>query len=218
MRPLSSPHSIWVLVQLILAEYFQSQRILIEWGSAIAIPILFIRNSTNMHTMMATWSLYSILVALYTTSVLADVAEQPFQLQRLLAIQSRRAYISAYLIAANLIIISSYVITIVVSFVIAPLAHPPFLTLIASAVSMVVLISVMAAVMLMMTPLVASTTQRILVLLLITLPLAWNIIEPVVQRLVGTNYTTLIAGLTTLWRHSAVAAAPPLCNHHHPTN
>ena len=197
--PSTTRSSIWQLVRLILTEYFQSQRILIEWGSAIAVALLLVRDSSSVHTVMATWSLYSILVALYTTSVLADIAEQPFQLQRLLAIQSRRAYICAYLIAANSIVASSYVITMALSFLVAPLAHPSLLTLVASIPSMLVLISVVTTLMLMLTPLVANTQQRIVVLLLITIPLAWNIIGPAVQRLVGANYTPVIASFATLW-------------------
>ena len=53
--------------------------------------------------------------------------------------------------------------------------------------------------MLMLTPLVTSTQQRIGVLLLITIPLSWNIIGPAIQRVIGPNYTSLIAGFTTLW-------------------
>jgi hypothetical protein len=197
--PSTTPNSIWQLVRLILTEYFQSQRILIEWGSAIAVTLLLIRDSTSIHTVMATWTLYAILLALYTTSVLADVAEQPFQLQRLLAVQSRRAYICAYLIAANAIVISSYVITILLSFFVAPLAHPSILILIASILCMLVLLSVVTTLMLMLTPLVASTQQRIMVLLLVTLPLAWNIIGPAIHRTLGPNYTSVIAGFNTLW-------------------
>ena len=191
--------SIWQLIRLILTEYFQSQRILIEWGSAIAVAIFLVRNSTNVHTVMATWTLSSILMALYTTSVLADIAEQPFQLQRLLAVQSRRTYICAYLIAANGIVISSYVIMIVLSFLVAPLAHPPILVLVASILCMLILLSVVTTLMLMLTPLVASTQQRIVVLLLVTVPLSWNIIGPAIQRTLGPSYTPIIAGFTTLW-------------------
>jgi hypothetical protein len=53
--------------------------------------------------------------------------------------------------------------------------------------------------MLMLTPLVASTQQRIVVLLIITIPLSWNIIGPAVLRVIGPNYTSLMAGFTTLW-------------------
>jgi len=197
--PPTMPTSMWHLVQRILMEYMQSQRILIEWGSAIAVAAILIRDGTNTHTMMATWSLYSILVALYTTSVLADVAEQPFQMQRLLAIQSRRAYISAYLIAANIIVISSYIIVVVVSFVTAPLARPTLELFAASLPCILVLISVVTTLMLMLTPLVANTQQRIFVLLLITIPLSWNILGPAIQRFIGTEYSAFIAAFTTIW-------------------
>jgi hypothetical protein len=197
--PPTMPTSMWRLVQRILTEYMQSQRIFIEWGSAIAVATILIRDTANTHTLMATWSLYSILVALYTTSVLADIAEQPFQMQRLLAIQSRRAYISAYLIAANIIVISSYIIVVVVSFLIAPLARPTLELFAASLPCMLVLISVVTTLMLMLTPLVASTQQRIGVLLLITIPLSWNIIGPAIQRFVGTEYSPFIAAFATIW-------------------
>ena len=197
--PPTMPNSMWQLVRRILTEYMQSQRILIEWGSAIVVATILIRDSTNTHTMMATWSLYTILVALYTTSVLADIAEQPFQMQRLLAIQSRQAYISAYLIAANAVVISSYIIVVAVSFLTAPLARPTLEILGASLPSLLVLSSIVTAVMLMLTPLVANTQQRIVVLLLITIPLSWNIIGPAIQHIIGPEYTTIIAAFTTIW-------------------
>jgi hypothetical protein len=53
--------------------------------------------------------------------------------------------------------------------------------------------------MLMLTPLVASTQQRIVVLLLVTIPLSWNIIGPAIQRTLGSSYAPIIAGFTTLW-------------------
>lgn len=187
------------LVRLILTDYVQSQRILIECGSVVAVSLLLVRDTTNANTMLAIWTLYAVLLALYTTSVLADIAEQPFQIQRLLAIQSRRTYISAYLIAANIIVISSTSILALLSLWVAPFAQPTLMVLVMAVPSMLVLIGVMTALMLMLTPLVASTQQRIVVLLIITIPLAWNIIAPLIQRVAGTNFTALIAGLMTLW-------------------
>ncbi|NBU62912.1 MAG: hypothetical protein EBS29_00140 [Chloroflexia bacterium] len=197
--PPTTPTSMWQLVRLILTEYVHSQRIFIEWGSALGITLLLIRDSINIHTMMATWTLAGVLVALYTTSVLADIADQPLQLQRLLAVQSRRAYICAFLIAANVIVVSSYLLTIVLSYFVAPLAHPTIPVVITSMLNMVLLLSVITTVMLMLTPLVANTQQRIVVLLVLTIPLAWNIIGPAIQRVLGPNSTPLVTGLSTLW-------------------
>jgi hypothetical protein len=73
------------------------------------------------------------------------------------------------------------------------------MVLVVSIPSMCLLISVVAALMLMLTPLVASTQQRIVVLLIITIPLSWNIIGPAVLRVIGPNYASLMAGFTTLW-------------------
>lgn len=197
--PPTLPSNMRQLVVLILADYFQSKRILIEWGSAFAVAAMLMRNSTNTHDLMATWSIYTVLVALYTTSVLADIAEQPFQLQRLLAIQSRRAYINAYLIAANVIVLSCYIIVVSLSYVIAPLARPSLELLGTSFINLVVLTSLVTTLMLMLTPLVANSHQRILVLLSITMPFSWNILGPAIQHFIGPNYSKYIAACTTFF-------------------
>jgi hypothetical protein len=98
----------------------------------------------------------------------------PQNVQRLLAVQSRRIFLSAYMIAANLIVYSCTIILVLASIVVAPLARPSLLAVVASIPSMLLLIAVASAVMLLLTPLVSSTIQRIVVLLLITIPLAWD--------------------------------------------
>lgn len=165
---------LWHLVRMIVVDHVQSQRIFVEWGSAVAVALLVLRDSVSASAVMSVWALYAIVLSLYVTSVLADSAEHPLNVQRLLAVQSRRLFLYAYVIAANLIIYSCTIVLVLTSLVVAPLARPALLVIAASLPSMVLLIAVASAIMLLLTPLVSSTLQRIAVLIVVAIPIAWD--------------------------------------------
>lgn len=168
----------WRFVWMILVEHIQSQRVVIEWGSAVGVALVLLRDSTSATAVMGTWALYAIFISLYTTSVLADTAEQPFHIQRLLAIQSRRAFLWAYLCAAVVMAASCQLILMLVSVLVAPAARPELLTVLASLPNIILIMVTATACMILLTPLVSSVWQRISVLLLIAIPIAWGSIAP----------------------------------------
>ncbi|MFM7679403.1 MAG: hypothetical protein ACKO83_11205 [Roseiflexaceae bacterium] len=168
----------WRFVWMILVEHIQSQRVVVEWGSAIGVALVLLRDSTNTTAVMGTWALYALCISLYTTSVLADTAEQPFHIQRLLAIQSRRMFLWAYMCASVIMAASCQLILMLVSILVAPAACPALLTVFASLPSIILIIMTATACMLLLTPLVSSVAQRISVLLVIAIPIAWGSIAP----------------------------------------
>lgn len=179
LSPHTAPFTVfWRYVWMILVEHMQSQRIVIAWGSAVAVAVVILRDSTTSATVMGTWALYAIFIALYNTSVLADTAEQPFHIQRLLAVQPRRMFLWAYMSAALLVSLSCQLILMLVSLLVAPIARPDLGVLFASIPNIVLMLATATTCMILLTPLVSSAVQRISVLLLIALPIAWGSIAP----------------------------------------
>lgn len=175
------------LVRWILDDYLRTQRIWVEWLAAIAIAYFALHTHSDTVSTLATWSLSVIAFALYTTSVLADLAEQPVNLIRLLQLQSRRVYIGAHIIAALLIVASSYALLVLATYIVAPLAFPAWQTWLATLPAIVMLSVTGVIIMLLLTPLVASPLQRLTLLALIAVPLAWErVIAALPDMLPGT--------------------------------
>ena len=175
------------LVRWILDDYVRTQRIWVEWLAAIGIAYFALHTHSDTTSTLATWSLSVIAFSLYTTSVLADLAEQPVNLVRVLQLQSRRTYIGAHLVAALLIVASSYLILVTATYIAAPLAFPEWLAWVTTLPAVAVLSVTAVIVMVLLTPLVASPLQRLTLLALIAVPLAWDrVIAALPDMLPGT--------------------------------
>lgn len=172
--PIRTPVVFWRVVAGIISEHIMSQRILAEWGSAILVALFILRDSSHSNAVLGVWALYAIAISLYTTSVLADNAEQPYNAQRMLALPSRRTFIWAYLVSANLIVYTCQIILVVASLVLAPLARPDMAQIAMTIPSIVLIISVATGCMLLLTPLVSTVLQRIILMLMIAIPVIWG--------------------------------------------
>ena len=182
------------LVRWILDDYIRSQRILVEWVAAIGIAYGALHAHTDATSTLATWSLSAIAFALYTTSVIADIADQPSSLVRLLQLQSRRTYIGAFLLSTFLIVVSSYLLLVTATYLFAQAAFPEWQQWVSTIPAIIVLIFTVIIVMLLLTPLVAAPVQRITLLAFITLPLAWDrVIALLPEMLPGTIMATFYA-------------------------
>ena len=112
------------LIRWVLDDYVRTQRIFVEWGAALVIAYVALGAHVDATSTLSTWALSSFALALYTTSVIADMADHPISLTRLLQLPSRIHYISAYLLAALVIALSAYAILVGATAVIAPNAFP----------------------------------------------------------------------------------------------
>ncbi len=166
----------WRVVAGIISEHVLSQRILAEWGSAVLVALFILRDSSHSNALLGVWALYAIAISLYTTSVLADNAEQPYNVQRLLALPSRRIFIWAYLVSANIIVYTCQIILVAASLVLAPLARPDMMQIVMTIPSIILIISVATGCMLLLTPLISSVLQRIVLMLVVAVPVIWGTI------------------------------------------
>jgi hypothetical protein len=187
------------LFRIILMEHIRSQRILIELIIGAVMAFFVLRNLSDAQAVHASLVLYAFLVSLYTTSVIADSSEQPHAIQRILALPTRHLLLQAIGVSVTTITIASYVVLVGVGMLLNPLAMPALLTLLLGLPSLLLLIVTAIVLMLLMTPLVASTTQRIIILAIITVPMAWNIVVSTVNLSMPFVDGTIVAAITTVW-------------------
>lgn len=187
------------LLMLVLRDHLRSQRVLVELSAMAFTALLVLRNLTDSQATQATFVLYSFLMGLYTTSVLADSNEQPVSLQRLLAMPNRQSLLFAIAGSALIITGGSYLILRVAGTVLNPLATPTITTSVLALPSMVMVILTAIILMLLMTPLVATTTQRLIILAVVTIPIAWNIAVSTINQSMPQIDGALVSAITTLW-------------------
>jgi hypothetical protein len=76
---------------------------------------------------------------------------------------------------------------------------PPITTTVLALPSIVLLIITATMLMLLMTPLIATTTQRLIILAIVTIPIAWNIVVSTVNISMPQIDGAMIAAITTIW-------------------
>lgn len=187
------------LFRMVVIDYVQSLRIGIEWALAIAVPYLVLRDTMASSTVLATWALLALALTGYSTSVICDMAEQPHQLWRFSALRDRTTYLAAYIVASLAVSGSSYLIMVGATAVLNPFAMPSVVTIIATWPTLLTLmISVIFGVALV-SPLISTTGQRLLALVLLTIPLAWNLVVTLVQHRFNIMESALLDSITTVF-------------------
>lgn len=187
------------LFRMVVIDYVQSLRIGIEWAIAIAVPYFVLRDTMSSATILATWALLTLVLTGYSTSVICDLAEQPHQLWRFTALRDRTTYLAAYVLAGLAVGGSSYVVMVGATAIFNSLAMPALLTVIATLPTLITLmISVVFGVALV-SPLISTTGQRLVVLVLVTIPLAWNLVVTTVQHRFNIMESALLDSVTALF-------------------
>lgn len=187
------------LLVMVLRDHIRSQRILVELAIMAFTAFFVLRNLNDSQAVQATLVLYSFVMALYTTSVVADSNEQPAAMQRLLAMPNRETLLIA--IAGSVLAITgaSYVLLSVACTVLNPIAMPPLSTTLMAIPSVVFVIVTAIIIMLLMTPLVATTSQRLVILTVLTIPIAWNIVVSTINLSMPQVDGAVVSAITTLW-------------------
>lgn len=187
------------LFRMVVVDYVQSLRIGIEWILAIAVCYLMLQETMSSSTVLATWALLTLVLTGYSTSVICDMAEQPHQLWRFTALRNRTTYLAAYITASFAVSGISYVVMVVATAIFNPIVMPSMLTILATLPSlMTLMVSVIFGVVLV-SPLISTTWQRLVVLVIVTIPLAWNLVITMAQHRFNIMESALLDSLTTLF-------------------
>lgn len=187
------------LIRWMLDEYVRSQRIFVEWGAAAVVAYFAFQSHADPASMLATWALSIVAVSLYTTSVIADMAEQPIAQIRMLQLTHRRTALAATLCSAVLIDLSAYAILVGASYISAPTAFPHWTTWFATIPAIIVLTVTMVIVMSLLTPLVAAPLQRLAVLALIAVPMAWDRVIAALPEMLPAPIYAIAHAIATLF-------------------
>lgn len=187
------------LFRMVVIDYVQSLRIGVEWALAIVVPYLVLRETMSTATVLATWALLSLALTGYSTSVLCDMAEQPHQLWRFTALRDRTLYLAAYITASLAISCASFVVMAGATAIFNPFAMPSVFTIIATLPTLITLIMSVVFGVTLVSPLVSTTVQRLIVLVVITIPLAWNLVVTVAQHRFNIAESALLDSITTLF-------------------
>jgi hypothetical protein len=187
------------LMMLVLRDHMRSQRILVELSVMAFTAFFVLRHLTESQAVQATLALYCLLMALYTTSVLADSNEQPAAIQRLLAMTNRESLLFAIAGSVMIIMSVSYLVLSMATMVLNPQAMPSIMTTILALPSIMLVIMTSIILMLLMTPLIATTTQRLIILAVVTIPIAWNIVVSTINLSMPYVDGALVSAMTTIW-------------------
>lgn len=187
------------LFRMVVVDYVQSLRIGIEWLLAIAIPYLVLRETMSSATVLATWALLVLVLTGYSTSVICDLAEQPNQLWRFPALRNRTTYLAAYLLASLAVGGSSYGVMVGATAIFNPMAMPSVLTIVATLPSLFALMVCVILGVALVSPLISTTWQRLVVLIVVTVPLAWNLVISMAQHRFNIMESALLDSLTMLF-------------------
>ena len=187
------------LLRMVIVDYVRSLRIGIEWALAIMVPYLVLRETLSNATILATWALLSLVLTAYSTSVMCDMAEQPHQLWRFTALRDRTMYLMAYIIASLVVSGSSFVIMVGATAVFNPFAMPPLITIIATLPTLLTLIISVVFGVTLLSPLISTTVQRLMALIIMTIPLAWNLVVTVARHRFDVTESAFLDSITTLF-------------------
>ena len=187
------------LIRWVLDDYVRTQRIFVEWGAALVIAYVALGAHVDATSTLSTWALSTFALALYTTSVIADMADHPISLTRLLQLPSRIHYISAYLLAAIVITLSAYAILVGATAIVAPNAFPVWTVWLTSIPPLLVLVCTGVVVMTLLTPLVATSIQRLILLALLAIPLAWDRVIALLPDMLPGTVMAMFHALTTVF-------------------
>jgi hypothetical protein len=158
-----------------------------------------LQETMSSSTVLATWALLTLVLTGYSTSVICDMAEQPHQLWRFTALRNRTTYLAAYITASFAVSGISYVVMVVATAIFNPIVMPSMLTILATLPSlMTLMVSVIFGVVLV-SPLISTTWQRLVVLVIVTIPLAWNLVITMAQHRFNIMESALLDSLTTLF-------------------
>lgn len=187
------------LFRIVLLDYLASFRILIEWGLAALVPYLVLSDTLDSNTIMSTWALVTLVLSAYITSIIMDMADQSAHLWRLPAMRSRDQYLNAYLLTAGSVSLLTYAVMVITTYVINPFAMPAWSTIIATWPTLFMLTASVVLLTSLFSPLITQTWQRLSILMVITVPFAWDSLAHAITFQRNGESLPIIDSITTLF-------------------
>ncbi len=159
-----------------LLEYLRSGRVVIELIAVLSVYAIFLRGSINAEYFFSVCGLFTPLITLYTMTIFIGLGDRPQGYVVLSRGVGRAIYLLGLFLSAVVIVAGAYGL---ICLIVAIANRPPDLDLVGwllGTLPLLLNIGLLAALMLMLSPLVFPTGWRLLVLGLIAIAFSSNFI------------------------------------------
>ncbi|NJN18656.1 MAG: hypothetical protein HC822_21570 [Oscillochloris sp.] len=181
-----------------LLDYLRSGRIAVEIITLMSVYVIFFRRPFDAEYMFSVLGAFAPLLTLYTASALIGLVDRPQSYLLLVRGLSRADYLLGLFLAILVIVSAAYgTLCLAVAF----LNRPPDLDLlgwIAGTTPLVLNVGLLAALMIMLSPLVFSTGWRLFVLALIAMAFSSNFIGGTVLAQISPGWQSLLRAVQAL--------------------
>lgn len=177
----------------ILLEYLRSARILVE---IVSIPVFYFiflrREEMNAEYFFAVTGVYTPLLTLYTMSVIIGLGDRPQSYMLLVRRLGRAGYLMGLFLATVAVVAATYgVICLMTGIINSPVDLDPR-SWILGTLPLMLNVALLAALLLMLSPLVFPTGWRLFVLAMIALAFSGNILGGTFREQLATNFPALL--------------------------
>lgn len=190
-----------LFIGFLLAEYIRSGRFLIEVVVSAGFYILFLRADNagiDGEKFFSLTSLYMLALAIFTTSALVRLGDRPQGYLILVRHVGRAGYLLAIYSSALLLLTGSYLLISLATATLSQLAGLDALDWLFGTVPLLLNVGLMAALMLLLSPLVFSTGWRLLVLALIALAFSRSFVGNATLDQLPPIYSNVLSSLQTI--------------------
>lgn len=184
-----------------LLEYLRSARILAELIATVVFFFIFLRPSVrgiDAEYFFTVTGIFILALTLYTVSVMLNLGDRPQGYVLLARRLDRTSYLLGFYLTALAVLASIYGLVCLAT---ALLNRPPDLELVGwmlGTLPLLLNVGLLAALLLMLSPLVLSAGWRLFVLSLIALAFSSNFIGGSVQRSLSPIVVTLLGSVQTV--------------------
>ncbi len=189
------------LILFIFLDYYRSARIVIELIATSIFFLIFLRSGTRAIDAEYFFTVSSIFIfglTLYTMSVMLNLSDRPHGYVLLARRLSRASYLLGFYSTGLVILISAYILMSLATIL---LHQPVGLTVgnwLLGTLPLFLNVSLLGALMLILSPMVVSSGWRLLILGLIALAFSSNFIGHPILDTLPTTVTNVLAGVQTI--------------------
>lgn len=158
-----------LLVGFLLVDYVRSGRIWIEAGASAAFYLVFLRGQVDAEKFFSLNGVFTALLTLYTLTVMMGIGDRPQGYLLLARRVGRTGYLLALYLAGVLVVWSFYSIVSLLTMVFSQVGDMSLLGWLLGTLPLLLNVALLAALLLMLSPLSFSTGWRLFVLALIAL-------------------------------------------------
>lgn len=181
----------------ILLEYFRSGRIAVEIIAALAVYFLFLRRDMEPAHFFTVLGIFTLALTLYTTTVTIGLGDRPHGYVLLARGIGRRVYLLGLFLSAYAVVAGVYGLLSIAVAALNPVRRMSLGDWLLGALPLLLNIGLLAALLLLLSPLVLPAGWRLLVLGLIALAFSSNFITGVMlESMPGSLRALLRAGQT----------------------